>query len=124
MRRYTFRRKQRLRRRDDFRRVIRTARSAADHRLVVYVAANNLGCTRLGTSVGKRIGPAVERNRVKRLIREAFRLLQYELPSGLDLLVIPRDTEPPTLQGYRRSLLALSRRAARKLAKRGETPTP
>jgi len=116
MRRYTFRRKQRLRLRDDFRRVFRTACSVADRRLVVYVAANDVGCTRLGTSVGKRIGPAVKRNRVKRLIREAFRLLQYELPSGLDLLVIPRDIEPPTLEGYRRSLLALSRRAARKLA--------
>ena len=118
MRRYTFRRQQRLSRRGDFQRVVRTSCSVADHRLVIYVAANDRGCTRLGTSVGKRVGSAVKRNRVKRLIRESFRLLQHDLPVGLDLLVVSRRADRPSLEGYRRSLLVLVRRAGRKLEKR------
>ncbi len=117
MRRYPFRRRQRLSRRGDFERVVQAACSASDQRLVVYVVANGLDFTRLGLSVGKRIGPAVKRNRVKRLLRESFRLLQHELPAGLDLLVIPRPADRPTLEGYNRSLPELIRRAHRKLAK-------
>jgi len=119
MKRYTFRRQQRLSRKRDFQHVVRTSCSVADHRLVVYVAANDCGCTRLGTSVGKRVGPAVTRNRFKRLIRESFRLLQHDLPVGLDLLVVSRRTDRPSLNGFRQSLLALVRRADRKLKKRG-----
>ena len=115
---YTFRRKQRLGRRRDFERVLRTACSAADRRFVVYVAGNDLGCTRLGISVGKRIGPAVKRNRVKRLIRESFRLLQHDLPTGLDVLVIARPTDRPSLEAYRHSLLDLVRCGNRKLRRR------
>lgn len=115
---YGFRRNQRLCRRRDFQRVVRTSCSVADHRLIVYVTRNDLGRTRLGTSVGKRFGPAVQRNRIKRLIRESFRLLQHELPVGLDLLVIARRADRPTLRECRRSLLALTHRAVRKLNKR------
>ena len=117
MRRYTYRRGQRLSRRRDFQRVVRIACTAADRRLVVYVAANDRECTRLGTSVSKRLGSAVKRNRVKRLIREAFRLLQHDLPVGLDLLVVSRRTDRPALETYRRSLAVLVRRAHHKLIK-------
>ena len=112
---YTFRRKQRLSRRRDFERVVRTACSVADRQLVVYVADNDLARTRLGISVGKRIGPAVKRNRVKRLIRESFRLLQHDLPAGLDVLVVAKPTDHPSLEAYRCSLLDLVRRGSRKL---------
>lgn len=118
MRRFKFRRSQRLRRRRDFQRTVRGRCYVADRRLVVYVAANDLGHTRLGTSVGKRTGPAVTRNRIKRLIRESFRLLQHDLPPGLDLLVIAKHIDRPTLGGYRRSLLELARRAHRKFEQR------
>ncbi|MCK4658458.1 MAG: ribonuclease P protein component [Phycisphaerae bacterium] len=122
MRRYTFRRKQHLRRRRDFQRLIRTACSVADHCLVVYVVANDLGFTRLGVSVSKRVGPAVKRNRFKRLIRESFRLIQHELPTNLDLLVIPRRGGSPSLKGYQHSLRALARRANRKLNRSRNRP--
>ncbi|MCD4670456.1 MAG: ribonuclease P protein component [Actinomycetia bacterium] len=115
---YTFRRRQRLKRRVDFQRVRRTACSAADQRLIVYVVGNGLGHSRLGLSVGKRVGPAVRRNRVKRLLRESFRLLQHELPAGLDLMVIPRPKVRATLREFEDSMRGVVRRAARKLNKR------
>ena len=45
---------------------------------------------RLGLSVSKDHGPAVRRNKIKRLLREAFRLERYALPADLDLVLIPR----------------------------------
>lgn len=48
--------------------------------LVIFAAPNGLPEPRLGLSVGTRVGNAVRRNRVKRLIREAFRALRHDLP--------------------------------------------
>ena len=58
--------------------------------LVVIVARREEGPTRLGITVSRKVGPAVIRNRVKRLVREAFRLHRHELPAGLDLVVVAR----------------------------------
>lgn len=56
--------------------------------------------TRLGLSVGRRVGPAVTRNRVKRLLREAFRLSQRELPLGIDLVIVVHPHDKPELAAY------------------------
>ncbi|SHN49361.1 ribonuclease P protein component [Desulfovibrio litoralis DSM 11393] len=45
---------------------------------------------RLGLAVGRKIGSAVKRNRVKRVLREFFRLNQYDIPNGFDYVVIPK----------------------------------
>ncbi len=51
---------------------------------------NDLDYSRIGISVGKKFGNAVSRNRAKRLCRELFRLNQYILPDGIDIVFLPR----------------------------------
>ncbi len=88
--RFRFRRRQRLHLQRDFVRLFARRCSASDGLLVIYVDANALAWSRLGIKAGKRLGGAVVRNRIKRRIREAFRLRQQGLPEGLDVLCIPR----------------------------------
>ena len=81
---------QHLRRPADFRRVYERRRSASDGWLLVYACENGLPHSRLGLSVSRKFGKATERNRLRRLYREAFRLTRRELPAGLDIILIPR----------------------------------
>lgn len=107
-----FPRSRRLSGQKAFARVFGEKRSASDRHLVVYAAPNGADESRLGVTVGRRHGGAVKRNRIKRLIREAFRLEYAELPVGFDLVCVPRVGEIPRLPALRRSLLLISRRAA------------
>ncbi|TFG45135.1 MAG: ribonuclease P protein component [Candidatus Brocadiia bacterium] len=56
--------------------------------LTLYMAENQCGYPRLGVSVGKAHGNSVVRNRLKRLLREAFRLSQEQLPESYDYLLM------------------------------------
>ncbi|NCO60684.1 MAG: ribonuclease P protein component [Deltaproteobacteria bacterium CG_4_8_14_3_um_filter_51_11] len=64
-----------------------------DHFILVF-KSNELGTQRLGLSVSKRTGSAVRRNRMKRLLRECFRLHRPEFPAGCDTLIIGKRFEP------------------------------
>jgi ribonuclease P protein component len=68
--------------------------------LLVYGLPNDLGHLRIGISVGRRVGNAVVRNRVKRRIREAFRIHRSEWPTGYDLLVVVRPHQPDSVSAY------------------------
>ena len=93
-------RRPRLTRSADFDRVYRRGRSAATRTFVLYAfpsAATRTSRTRrressvrLGVSVGRRVGGAVERNRVKRMLREAFWALDDRLPAGHDFVIVAR----------------------------------
>jgi ribonuclease P protein component len=120
--RETFRPREHLRRPADFRRVYDRRRSASDEWLIVYACENNLPYLRLGLSVSRKSGQAVFRNRLRRLYREAFRLTRNELPSGLDLVLIPRTRNEPTLADLKSSLLRLVPQLARRLEKEAEQP--
>jgi ribonuclease P protein component len=64
----------------------------------------------------------VERNRLRRLYREAFRLTRHEMPVGLDLVLIPRSRDEPALEDLKSSLPRLVKQLARKLAREAEAP--
>lgn len=107
-----FGRARRLRGTNAFARVFGTRCSASNKLLVVYAAANGLPYSRLGLAVGKKHGGAVRRNRIKRLLREAFRLEGDALPAGYDLVCIPRVGEVGTVEAYRRAMRTVAHRAA------------
>ena len=83
-------RRHRLKKSADFQRVRALKQSRAHPLLVLYVAPNGLEFTRIGISTSKRLGKAVVRNRVKRLIRESVRAYLPSLPGGQDLVFIAR----------------------------------
>jgi ribonuclease P protein component len=99
--RLSFGKKYRLYQQQDFRRVMRRGARAGDQSATVYVHANRLPWSRLGIRISRRVGNAVCRNRVKRLIREAFRLARDDLPAGLDVVCTVRRAEPISLEHWR-----------------------
>jgi len=115
VKRFTFPQSRRLKSPAEFERVFARKRSASDNVLIVYACENGLGHTRLGCSVSKKVGNAVVRNRYKRLFREAFRLAQHELATGVDFVLIPRPGPEPTMEEVKASLVKLAKQAARRL---------
>ncbi len=112
----------RLKRRADFERTRRTGCRISDGRLVLWAAPNALPQARLGILVSRRHGSAVARNRLKRLLREAFRLSRAELPAGVDLVCTVQPGVALGLSTALESLRVLARRAARRLARSGDAP--
>ena len=80
----------RLTRRGEFDAVYRTGRRLTSRQFTVFVAANGLPENRFGMSVGRALGGAVVRNRIRRRVRELLRLSGFELPHGWDFVVHPR----------------------------------
>ena len=76
----------------EFRYVYKNGKSYANKYLVMYVVENNTDRNRLGISVSKKVGNSVVRHRITRLIRESYRLHENIFNSGLDIVVIARNS--------------------------------
>jgi len=74
----------------EFQRIYSRGKYAASALLVIYVLQNNLSVTRLGITTSKKVGNAVKRNRMRRLIRENVRLLYNRLERGFDVVIVAR----------------------------------
>ena len=74
----------------EFRRIYRKGKSAVSPQLVIYCQRNRRGHSRLGVSVSTKLGCAVVRNRVRRRIREIYRLNKAKILPGYDLIVVAR----------------------------------
>ncbi len=126
MKRFSFPKSKRLVSNKQFKTVLANKNCLSDDLLVLYAAENDCDCPRLGVSVGKNCGGAVVRNRIKRLLREAFRQNQDKIPTGFDYLIMisPRwkkksdkqtEAKEPlkqlTFEQVKTSLLALANRA-------------
>jgi ribonuclease P protein component len=92
--------------------------------IVIYARENSLPFSRLGLSVSRKYGGAVQRNRIRRLLREAYRLEKAEIPVGIDLVIIPRKPIEPALDTLRKIMVKLIRQVAKKLSKEPRPGAP
>lgn len=117
-----------LRKEAEFRAVLARKCCSSNGLMRVYAAVNHVGFPRLGISISRAFGSAVQRNRAKRLAREVFRLAWHDLDAGCDYLLIfhrkspkkdkagkSRPAQKLSLAEVRESFLALAGKAVQKI---------
>ena len=118
--RLTFRKRHRLSRSLDYQAVYREGVRKGRGPFVLFVKPNGLEHCRLGLSIPRRVGNAVQRNQIKRRLREVFRLHQSEAPGGYDLVVAVRPHEALPYSEYQKLLLDAWRAADQTWRKRSQ----
>ncbi len=117
----TYPKQARVTRRAEFDLAFDRGRRASSSAALLLARRNELPLSRIGISIGRKFGNSVERNRAKRLLREAFRFERSTLPPGFDYIVVPRSEFPDHLDGVRAMLVALIARATSE--RPGKKPT-
>jgi len=102
-----------LKKDSDFRKVYKKGKSVANKYLVMYVLENELENSRVGISVSKKVGNAVNRNKIKRRIRESYRLnIDEKVKDGYDIIFIARiSSKEATHKDIEKSVINLSKKA-------------
>ena len=96
----------------EFKRAYYRGRNTATPLVVVYAVKNRMGCNRLGLTASRKIGKAVQRNRARRNMKEAYRLLEGEFPVGWDFVLVARTR---TVHASTNDLIRALRQANRRL---------
>ena len=105
---YRFTREQRLRGTERFDEIFSHGKRRTAHPLTVHtMRREDNGAARIGISIGRRCGTAVRRNLIKRRLREAFRLMQHDVPPGMDYLIVVNAHVPLTTAAYQQRLRQL-----------------
>ncbi|MCK9230575.1 MAG: ribonuclease P protein component [Syntrophales bacterium] len=104
---FSIRRNEKIRTRSDFQAVYKKGKRIHSKSFIVLLSRNDKGTARFGITVGKKVGNAVRRNRIKRLVREFFRLNRDRFPESTDVVVIAR--KDLSLTGYREVASELGR---------------
>lgn len=97
----------RIRAKGDFDRAYQQGISRRSGPLIMHALPNELPYSRLGMSVSRRVGNAVRRNRIRRLLREAYRLERAKLPAGYDVVITVRPHGGLELDDCRRRIVTL-----------------
>jgi len=117
-----FRPRERVKLQRDFDRLFKEGRALRYPEFTLRLLPGASGCSRLGLSVGKRVGNAVRRNRVKRLLREAFRRNKALLTCPCDLAIVPSSRwQDLRLAAIEPTMQRALREASRLLTHDGET---
>jgi ribonuclease P protein component len=86
----SFQPEERIRNRQDYLRIYDQGKRVYTRNFTIITCPNQAKIRRLGTTVGKKVGNAVKRNRIKRLLREFFRLNKNSLPAAHDIVIIAK----------------------------------
>ena len=101
-----------LKKNRDFGRVYRRSKHYAGKYLIVYSYKNRLRSNRLGITASKKAGNSVKRNRLRRLVRENYRLYESGLEVGFDIVFVVRKNEVlPSFNEIKREMKYLFKRA-------------
>lgn len=95
-----FEKRQKLLKRAEFLRCYDGGKRHFTPSFIFFVLPTQAETWRLGTAVSRKVGGAVQRNRVKRLLREFFRQHKWELPQGIDIVAVPKKSLNPDVVTY------------------------
>jgi ribonuclease P protein component len=87
---FSFKKTDRILKRSEFAELSKTGHRIQNKHFIAYFAAGRYDRARLGVTVTRKVGPAVKRNRIKRLVREFFRLNRYCLSGKWDINIIAK----------------------------------
>ena len=94
----SFKKIHRIKKKKDFEKVFERKTAFRSEKFTAYILPTSLDFSRLGLVTGRKVGNAVERNRIRRLLRECFRLNKALLGPGLDIVLIVRKNFPTTFK--------------------------